>query len=376
MAFAKVFKGRRVFITGHTGFKGAWLSLWLAELGAKVYGYALAPPTKPSLFEDADIANCLAGHQVADVRDAGCLLEAVRATQPEIVFHLAAQPLVRTSYAEPRETYETNVMGTVNLLEALRAVDSVRVCQVITSDKCYENREWVYAYRENDSLGGHDPYSNSKACVELVVSSYRNAFFSPMERDGGVSLASCRAGNVIGGGDWAEDRIIPDCIRALSESRPVQVRNPDAIRPWQHVLEPLSGYLWLAARQWQEPARYADAWNFGPISIGNIPVRRIVEQAVQAWGQGEWHCAHSQQKSATLHEANYLKLDCTKANTLLDWLPVYNVTECINHTVDWYRHWHANSQFDAKAFTLGQVRAYMSQAQGAGQAWALGEEDN
>src|SRR5689334_23649646 len=244
---------KRILLTGHTGFKGSWLALILAELGAEVHGYALAPDTTPNLFTEATVASRLASHHVADIRDLDALSKVARDVQPEIVFHLAAQPIVLRSYREPRETYEINVMGTVNLLEAVRSAHSVRVCQVVTSDKCYENREWVYPYREVDPMGGADPYSNSKGCAELVVAAYRKSFFPPTSH-GGASLSSARAGNVIGGGDWAEARIIPDCIRALERNEPIPVREPDAVRPWQHVLEPLAGYLQLAAAQWEDSA--------------------------------------------------------------------------------------------------------------------------
>ncbi|MGI9179348.1 MAG: CDP-glucose 4,6-dehydratase [Longimicrobiaceae bacterium] len=362
--FGGVFQGRRVFLTGHTGFKGSWLALWLAELGAEVHGYALAPPTQPSLFAEAGIESRLASHRIADVRDAPALARALREIQPELVFHLAAQPLVRYSYAEPRETYEANVMGTVNLLEAVRGVDTVRVCQVVTTDKCYENREWVYAYRENDALGGYDPYSSSKACAELVVSAYRRSFFPPEHR---VSLASARAGNVIGGGDWALDRIIPDCIRALEAERSIPVRNPQAVRPWQHVLEPLSGYLLLAARQWEEPARFADAWNFGPTAAGHLTVRELLELLLAEWGEGEWETPDTER--AAPHEAGFLKLDITKANSLLGWYPVYDAAEAVRASVEWYRERYDSGAAVAE-MCVRQIEAYSECARQAGLPWA------
>lgn len=370
--FDGVFHGRRVLLTGHTGFKGGWLALWLAELGAEVHGYALAPATDPSLFDAASVRGVLASHHIADVRDHMALQQCIQQVQPEIVFHLAAQPLVRLSYREPRETYETNVMGTVNVLEAVRRCDSVRVCQVITSDKCYENHEWVYAYRENDPMGGFDPYSNSKGCTELVVSAYRQSFFHPDRiNEHGVSLASSRAGNVIGGGDWAEDRIIPDCVRALSTGETIQVRNPHAIRPWQHVLEPLSGYLWLAARQWQQPGRFEAGWNFGPTGAGNVDVRRIVELAVEAWGDGNWQAPEAPHDH--LHEANFLKLDITKASSLLAWEPVCVVSQAVEDTMAWYKAFH-DATADMSAFTLRQIHEYTNRAGKLELAWAgLGE---
>lgn len=371
-AFGDAFRGRRILLTGHTGFKGSWLSLWLAELGAEVHGYALEPATDPGLFAVAQVRDALASHRIADVRDHASLHQCMQDVKPDFVFHLAAQPLVRLSYREPRETYETNVMGTVNLLEAVRQCDAVRVCQIITSDKCYENREWVYAYRENDPMGGFDPYSNSKGCTELVVSAYRQSFFHP-DRIGehGVSLASSRAGNVIGGGDWAEDRIIPDCVRALSKGETIQVRNPHAIRPWQHVLEPLSGYLWLAARQWQQPGSFEAGWNFGPTGAGNVDVRRIVELAVEAWGEGNWQAPETPHDR--LHEANFLKLDITKASSLLAWEPVCNVSQTLADTMAWYRAFY-DASGNMSAFTLKQIHEYMNRAGKLGLAWAgIGE---
>jgi len=371
--FNNVFQGKRVLVTGHTGFKGSWLSLWLSELGAEVYGYALDAPTTPSLFEEADVLSVLVGHEIGDVRDKGRLKAYVQKVRPEIVFHMAAQPLVRLSYVEPAETFETNVMGTVNLLEAVRSTPSVRVCQVITSDKCYENREWVYAYRENDPMGGYDPYSNSKGCSELVVSSYRQSFFHP-ERisEHGVSLSSVRAGNVIGGGDWALDRIIPDCIRALENDEPVNIRNPHAIRPWQHVLEPLSGYLWLAAKQYIEPEPHAEGWNFGPGSIGNVPVSDIAEMVVKAWGSGSYACENLD--ADKVHEARFLKLDITKAKDILKWQPVNSVDDAIRMTVKWY----LNRSLDAEnlqAETIEQIKLYSEKAAQAGVFWAMNKDE-
>lgn len=367
-----IYQGKRVLVTGHTGFKGSWLSLWLSQLGAEVYGYALTPPTTPNLFDDAGVAPVLAGHEIGDVRDREHLKAYVAKVQPEFVFHLAAQPLVRLSYEDPVETYETNVMGTLNLLEAVHKVDTVRVCQVVTSDKCYENREWVYAYRENDPMGGYDPYSNSKGCTELLVSSYRQSFFHPTRiSEHGVSLSSVRAGNVIGGGDWAEDRIIPDCVRALTAGATIVVRNPHAIRPWQHVLDPLSGYLCLAARQYQEPGQFEEGWNFGPMGAGNVNVREIVEQVIHVWGTGQWH---SPDKEESLHEANFLKLDITKANSLLAWNPVCTVSEAVADTIAWYRSRHEHREDSMRAFTRGQIKNYCSKARKQGLAWAKGGE--
>lgn len=355
---AGFYRGRSVFVTGHTGFKGSWLSLWLAELGAHVHGYSLAPATTPSLFEEANVRERLASHQLADVRDPETLSGAIQKARPEVVFHLAAQPLVRRSYREPRETFETNVMGTVNLLEAVRRQESVRVCQVITSDKCYDNREWPYAYRENDAMGGSDPYSASKGCAELVVAAYRRSYFSSTGQS--VSLASARAGNVIGGGDWAEDRIIPDCVRALSSNQPIAVRNPNAVRPWQHVLEPLNGYLQLAARQWQEPGRFSDGWNFGPGPADAVPVRDVVETVLQTWGSGNWI---DQSSGANPHEAHTLKLDITKATAALGWRPVHSVREAIALTIGWYRRRHQDT-LDLQSLCLSQIRSFVDRLTG------------
>ncbi len=370
--FDNVYQGKRVLVTGHTGFKGSWLVLWLSELGAEVYGYALNAPTDPSLFEEAEVAAVLAGHEIGDVRDRGHLKNYMKKVQPEIVFHLAAQPLVRLSYDEPAETYETNVMGTVNLLEAVRSTPAVRVCQVITSDKCYENREWVYAYRENDPMGGYDPYSNSKGCSELVVSSYRQSFFHPDRlSEHGVSLSSVRAGNVIGGGDWALDRIIPDCIRALEKGEPINIRNPHAIRPWQHVLEPLSGYLWLAAKQYLEPGLHEEGWNFGPGSIGNVPVSDIAAMVVKAWGSGSYACESPD--ADKVHEARFLKLDITKANDLLEWQPVNSVGDAIEATVAWYLARSVGTE-GLRAVTVNQISEYSEKAARSGVDWAVSRD--
>ena len=371
--FNHVYSGKRVLVTGHTGFKGSWLSLWLSKLGAEVYGYALDAPTDPSLFDEADVASTLTGHEVGDIRDRDHLKAYLEQVQPEIVFHLAAQPLVRLSYDEPAETFETNVMGTVNLLEAVRNTSSVQVCQVITSDKCYENREWVYAYRENDPMGGYDPYSNSKGCSELVVSSYRQSFFHPDRLDEhGVSLSSVRAGNVIGGGDWALDRIIPDCIRALEKKEPINLRNPHAIRPWQHVLEPLSGYLWLAAKQYLKPGAYEEGWNFGPGSIGNVPVSDIAAKVVKEWGRGSFSCDLSD--ADKVHEARFLKLDITKANDLLDWHPVNSVNDSIEATVVWYLARSKNTE-DLQSMTMKQISEYSEKAARSGVEWAMNKDN-
>ncbi len=334
--FGGWFRGRRVFVTGHTGFKGGWLSLWLARLGAQVHGYALAPPEGPGLFREAGIERAITSHVTGDVRDAGRLASALHAAQPECVFHLAAQPLVREAHRMPRETWEVNVLGTVNLLEGLRDLPSVRVVQVCTSDKCYDNREWTYAYRETDALGGNEPYAGSKAAAEIACMAWRSSFFDAAY--GGPSLATVRAGNVLGGGDFAPDRIVPDCVRALSAREPIVLRHPGAVRPWQHVLEPLAGYLMLAARQAADPARFAQAFNFGPHPAGCRPVAEVVQVFVRAFGRADWRVTGETTSAAdAAHEAGLLMLDSTKASTLLGWRPLLDFEEGVAWVARWYR---------------------------------------
>ncbi len=329
-------KGKRVFLTGHTGFKGSWMSLWLQEMGAVVKGYSLAPPTEPSLFVEADVALGMES-QISDIRNYQALFNSIDAFKPEIVFHMAAQPLVRLSYDIPIDTYSTNVMGTVHLLEACRKVEGIKAIVNITSDKCYENQEWVWGYRENEPMGGYDPYSNSKGCAELVASSFRQSFFNPATyAQHGVGLASVRAGNVIGGGDWALDRLIPDILLAFQENRPVEIRSPHAIRPWQHVLEPLSGYLSIAEKLYTEGAEYSEAWNFGPNDRDAQPVQEIVETLSSNWGEGaSWFLSEGKHP----HEAHYLKLDCSKAEMRLDWRPVWPLEDTLNKIVNWQKSW-------------------------------------
>jgi len=320
--------GKCVVVTGHTGFKGGWLSLWLARLGARVTGIALPPHTDPSLFALARVADAVEGHHLCDVRDAAALSAAVRSARPEIVFHLAAQPLVRASYREPVETFASNVMGTAHLLDALRGLESVRVGVIITTDKVYSNKECPYPYREDDPLGGHDPYSASKAASELVIASYRAAFLAEQ----GVALASARAGNVIGGGDWSEDRLIPDAVRAWQSGRPLRIRRPDAIRPWQHVLDPLAGYMALAERAWQTPA-LAGAYNFGPQTHEAATVREVIELARQAYGGAVF----LEDGSQGPHEASWLALEVARARTVLGVRPRWRLTEAITRTMAWYK---------------------------------------
>ena len=356
-----------MLITGHTGFKGSWLSIWLKSLGAIVVGYALPPATTPNMFNAAGLYNHLINIE-GDIRDKQHLEQVLVEHKPDMVFHLAAQPIVRLSYELPHYSFETNIMGTVNLLEAVRKTESVRVCTVITSDKCYENKEWIYAYRENDPLGGYDPYSASKACAELVVGSYQQSFFHPTEyKQHQTALSSVRAGNVIGGGDWGMDRIVPDCVRALTSNKPITVRNPQAIRPWQHVLEPLSGYLWLSALMWDQGSTYSSAWNFGPHNFDNITVGELADKIVEYWGNGYWQDA-SVQKNNQMHEANHLKLDCTKSQNLLGCFPVYRIDEAIKMTLDWYRAFYASDE-NIYVLTLSQIQAYVNKAQQMGLPW-------
>lgn len=343
-------RGKKVLVTGHTGFKGSWLTLWLQALGAKVTGYALAPDTTPNLFELARVADGI-DSVISDIRDRHAVLNAMKAASPEIVIHMAAQPLVRESYASPVETYETNVMGTVHVLEAVRHVPGVKSVVIVTTDKCYENHEWEWGYRENEAMGGYDPYSSSKGCAELVTAAYRRSFFNPSTyATHGVAIASARAGNVIGGGDWATDRLIPDIMRAIMREERVRIRSPHAIRPWQHVLEPLSGYLLLAEKLYSEQSRYAEAWNFGPNDADARPVQAIVERLTSQWGDGASWALDGDEHP---HEATFLKLDCSKARNRLGWQPRWNLERALDEIVAWYRA--AARQEDMRAVTLEQI---------------------
>lgn len=365
--FDGAFSGRKVFVTGHTGFKGAWLTSWLLKLGAEVTGYALRPATDPSLFDALGLDGHVR-HIVADVRDRDRLTGEVAAARPWVVFHLAAQPLVRFGYVAPHETFETNVMGTVDVLEAARACDSVKAVVVVTSDKCYDNAETGRAFREADPVGGRDPYSASKGCAELVTAAYRASFFAA---DGAAAVASVRAGNVVGGGDWAPDRIIPDCVRALVAGAPVVVRAPDAVRPWQHVLEPLAGYLWLAGRLVHDGTSFAGAWNFGP-ARGDAArsVRWVVERFLGEWGSGSW--TTPEQEAARPHEAHLLGLDSSKANQRLGWVPVWDAATAVRQTAAWYREYYERTGA-ARELVEDQLRAYEAAAQDHGVAWAAAQ---
>ncbi len=351
-------QGKQVFLTGHTGFKGSWLSLWLQSLGAEVTGYALSPPTNPSLFEVAKVADGMKSI-IGDIRDLNALQNAIQDASPDIVIHMAAQPLVRYSYANPVETYSTNVMGSVHLLEAVRNTKSVKAVVNVTSDKCYENREWIWGYREDEAMGGYDPYSNSKGCAELVTAAYRASFFNTDHyKKHGVALASARAGNVIGGGDWADDRLIPDFIRAIVARETVVIRSPNAIRPWQHVLEPLSGYLILAEKLYTEGSQFADAWNFGPSDSDAKSVEWVINQLVDNWTDGAGFKIDS--SAADLHEAHFLKLDCSKARMSLGWKPQWDAGEAVRRICAWHKA-HLDGQ-DMKTYVLIEIEQYQKAA--------------
>jgi len=350
------FAGRSVFLTGHTGFKGSWLAIWLHRLGARVTGYAL-PPATPSNFLQSGVRDLLSKHHEADIRDLTLLERALRAAAPDVVFHLAAQALVRDSYARPRETFEVNVLGTVNLLDAVRALGKRCVVLVVTSDKCYENCEQVWGYREIDPLGGHDPYSASKGAAEIVTAAYRRSFFPP-ERlaDHGIRVASARAGNVIGGGDWAEHRIVPDIVRSLMAGDPLRLRNPNAVRPWQHVLEPLSGYLTLAARMLEsDDPIWCGAWNFGPLPGEEVSVRELVDRFLAVWGEGSWQDAGNPSEP---HEAGVLRLAIDKALAQLGWRPRWSLAECVERTAAWYRSFRDGTVTSMRRACEADVAAY------------------
>jgi len=341
-------KGKTVFVTGHTGFKGSWLSLWLQSLGARVTGYALEPPTKPSLFELAGVARSMESI-MGDIRDLPALMTALKRAKPQLVIHMAAQSLVRESYADPVGTYATNIMGTVNLLEASREVKSVRTVVIVTSDKCYENRERIRGYREDEAMGGHDPYSSSKGCAELVTAAYRRSFFSRA----GTAVATARAGNVIGGGDWSKDRLVPDAINAFISRKALRIRSPNAVRPWQYVLDPLSGYLTLAERLWEDGPAFSGAWNFGPEDHEVRPVSWIVGELVRRWGNDAvWETDPAPQP----HEAGLLKLDCSKAQTRLNWRPRVDLETALDWTIEWYRKYVGGE--DLRKLTEEQIRRF------------------
>lgn len=356
--FAEQYKGKKVFVTGHSGFKGSWLTLWLKELGADVKGYSLEPDTKPNLF-DALALSAQVNNVFADIRDYGRLQREMLEFEPEIIFHLAAQPLVRRSYRDPLKTIQTNALGTANLLESVRHTPSVRAVVSVTTDKCYENKETGQAYCETDPLGGYDPYSASKAMAEIVSASYRNSFFNPKDlgKTHRVALATARAGNVIGGGDWSEDRLVPDIVRAIEAGENISLRNPKAVRPWQHVLESLSGYLWLGARLLADPARFAGAWNFGPEDNQSATVEDLVKRFIEVFNKGRYRVEADPSK----HEAGLLRLDITKAARELNWKPVWNLEETVRQTAEWYKAF--NDGAVARELTLNQLKNYIEQAQ-------------
>jgi CDP-glucose 4,6-dehydratase len=346
--FDGLYKDKNILVTGHTGFKGSWLSIWLNEMGANVIGYALDSYTDQDNFVVTNLSEKITDLR-GEIRDYDNLLRTFKEEKPEIVFHLAAQPLVRLSYEQPRETYEVNVMGTVNVLEAARQSDSVKTVIIITSDKCYENNEWIWGYRENDPMGGYDPYSSSKGCAELVTSAYIRSFFENEDSD--IAVASVRAGNVIGGGDWAADRLITDCISYLKKDKAIEIRSPKAIRPWQHVLEPLRGYLLLASKLYQNPKKYTGAWNFGPDEVSIVTVGELVDKLVNKWGSGEWIDTSNTNEP---HEAKLLKLDISKARHYLNWEPKLSFDQTIDLVVDWYQNDNVNYDFDVE-----QIKEYL-----------------
>ena len=348
--FNNIYRGKRVFLTGHTGFKGSWLALWLTQLGAKVCGYSLEPNTKPSMFKELLIENRIEKSIIGNILDIGKLEQSMKEFQPDIVFHLAAQPLVRLSYSEPILTYQTNVIGSLNVLEAARHTPSVKAFVNITTDKCYENKEVNRGYKEDEPMGGYDMYSSSKGCVEIMSSSFRRSF---LQNEGTYAMATARAGNVIGGGDWAEDRLIPDCVRYINTDEKIEIRNPIAVRPWQHVLEPLSGYLLLGQKLLEEGKKYAEGFNFGPNEDSVLRVADVAKKVCEYYGKGEVVV----QKRDNLHEANLLMLNIEKAEQVLGWTPTFTADEAIKHTVEWYKHFY-NQDIDMYDFTMKQIEEY------------------
>jgi len=341
-------QGKRVFLTGHTGFKGSWLSLWLSSLGSEVKGYALSSPTSPSLFNEARVESVI-DSQIGDIRDQEKLYESMTVFNPDILIHMAAQPLVRYSYNFPVETYEVNVIGTAKVLEVARSCINLKVIVNITTDKCYENDGRFKGYKESDPMGGYDPYSSSKGCAELVTSAYRNSYF----QDQGVSLASVRAGNVIGGGDWADDRLIPDILRSFERKQSVLIRSPKATRPWQHVLEPLSGYLMLAQKMYSNQHKYAQSWNFGPKEEDVKPVHWILDKMILKWPNSSWEL----DKNSNPHEANFLKLDISNARSKLGWNPVWELSYTLEKVIDWHKAWIDKEDMQTHCFA--EIKEYM-----------------
>lgn len=365
--FGGRYEGKRVLLTGHTGFKGSWLSIWLKELGADVMGYSLEIPSEPNNFSICKIDTRIR-HTIGDVRDYDHLRSVITDFQPEIVFHLAAQSLVRYSYDVPKMTFETNILGTINILECIRQTPSVNVFVLVTSDKCYENREQVWGYKENDPMGGDDPYSASKGASEIVFRSYLRSYF---EKNNALGTASVRAGNVIGGGDWGKDRIVPDSVKSLSRQETILVRNPTAIRPWQHVLEPLSGYLWLGARLLENPKKYSGGWNFGPADSSAKVVGDLAAAIVKEWKSGDWRDV-SDPGQKDLHEAAWLRLSCDKVHVMLPWAATLTFEENIKMTVKWYKHYYENPDVNLYQYCVHQIREYGALASQRGQLWTNG----
>lgn len=350
--YNNIYRNKKVFITGHTGFKGSWLSIWLQTLGAKVCGYSLKPNTNPSMYRELDIENKIEKSIIGNILDYETLEKSINDFQPEIIFHLAAQPIVRLSYKEPKLTYETNVIGTLNVLEVARKCKSVRAFVNVTTDKCYENKEIARGYKEDEPMGGYDMYSSSKGCVEIMSSSYRRSF---LQEEDSMSMATARAGNVIGGGDWAEDRLIPDCIRYINQNKAIEIRNPIAVRPWQHVLEPLSGYLLLGQKLLETGKDYAEGFNFGPNEESVLKVSEVAQKIIDNYNKGEV-IVH---KKDNLHEANLLMLNIEKSKTVLNWTPTYTANEAIKETVEWYKHFYAKDT-DMYQYTIQQIKNYSS----------------
>ena len=367
--FNGIFKNKTVFVTGHTGFIGSWLVLWLQSLGAKVIGYSLEPPTKPSLFETLSLENEIT-HIIGDIQDKQNLSDNIEKHKPEIVIHLAAQSLVRASYEDPSETFQTNILGAVNILDSIRKLDYVKACVVMTSDKCYQNLDANSFHKETDPLGGNDPYSASKGAAEIITNSFRNSFFNTEKNhDKNTGIASVRAGNVIGGGDWARDRIIPDCITALTTEKKIRVRNPSSIRPWQFVLEPISGILWLSSKLYTNPKTYSTAWNFGPNQTNKITVEKIVQNIIKIWNRGDWVDVSKESKDQSIESVSLL-LDSTKALNSLEWKTIYSLETAINETISWYKSYY-NNHVSMRELSINQIEQYSKKANQMNIAWAI-----
>lgn len=360
--FKGFYKGKRVLVTGHTGFKGSWLIMWLNLLGAEVIGYSLEPVYDYNMFDLCGLNKGIV-HIIGDIRDNEKLHKTILEYKPEIVFHLAAQALVRASYKEPYYTFDTNIMGTVNLYESIRATDTVNTIITVTSDKCYENKEFVYGYREIDPMGGDDPYSSSKGCVELITASYRKSFFDKKD----IAISTVRAGNVIGGGDWSNDRLIPDCVRAINNNEEIVLRNPHSVRPWQHVLEPLSGYLWLGVLMYENQKKYSSCWNFGPEGDDNFTVEKIVRYFIDKWQKGSYSVDNSNHP----HEASQLNLDISKAKFYLGWKPIFSVSEAIEKTVNWYKEFYFSKNKSLNSFSVKQLNEYCKKAKEKKLCWTI-----